>query len=183
MRRMATPRRAHVFTARLAVLLALGCGKTGDGDDSGSTSPKQVTLNATYELGDSEAPVRLADGVVAPDGDVSLGVGYQLYLQSPVDGAEIFCLKGTFAALADVPVDELSCPSSNDAWRARLFLSSASFHSSEQSEVIGLSALVREANLGMLYRVRMLGDTVAPNAEGSLGNATATFEYEAVSAE
>jgi hypothetical protein len=153
-----------------------GCG---GGTSPPGGWPKQVTLRTRFAK--ESKPVRLADGaIVAAGGDVTLFHAVQLSLQSELDG-EIFCPQGTFATLADVPTDEMTCPGSGSCRRTtRLFLSDGGTHGEAESMAIGLSALVRNAGGDVLYRRRVLGDSVSLNADGALGSATARFEYEPV---
>lgn len=46
--------------------------------------------------------------------------------------------------------------------------------------MIGLGALVRSTEDNGLYRIRVLGDSVRLNDEGSLGIANVSLEYEPV---
>jgi hypothetical protein len=126
----------------------------------------------------------LADGVIDDDGDVSLRLAVQLSLRAPMAEDEddlLFCKQGTYAALAEVPTDIEACLALEGPLWSNLFLSASTYHDDQQSEVVGLSALVRNRAHDALYRLRVLGDSVGPNADGSLGHASATFEYEPLS--
>ena len=178
----------RAFGVGMAVLSLCGCGKTGNagsmgagGEASDPNAPKRATLSVSGLANVGEA-VRLADGVLgADDGDVALQLAVQLSLVSPKDESDaIFCRQGTFPTLREVPADQ-TCPgSANKRWQNKLFLSGATYHDDAQSDVIGSSALVYNAGHDTLYRIRVVGDTAGPNSDGSLGVATATFEYEVI---
>jgi hypothetical protein len=166
--------------AVLTAWLAFGCGKS-DGNDNAAW-PKRATLKSA-EFGGLSPGLRLADGEQrAADGDLALFLGVQLSLRSVVDDADdIFCEQGSFDSLEEVPSVADVCPgSTNGARSSRLFLSAAIEHSNAGPEIVGLSTLVRDSEGESTYRLRVRDDSVALNADGSLGNATATFEYEPV---
>ena len=187
----------------LAASLGIGCGKaTGplgagaggtngageEGGQSGTTDsgvgwPRRVTLLSQGVAQESKA-LRLADGSFAEDGDVALSIAVQLSLGPPMSNdVDIFCQQGTCATLADVPTDGQTCPGHNTGrWARRLMLSPSTAHTTEESSVIGLSTLVKGSSDARVYRLRIVGDSVKLDADGTLtsATATATLEYEPV---
>ena len=134
--------------------------------------PRRVTLS--HRLGEPSESLRLADGTIVPaPADLDFNQGKVLSLRTPAgDG---ICEKGVFASLAAVPVDGGTCPASKTkGWTPLLYLSAASIHRPEESQVGGASMLVRDAGGGTLYRARMISDSY------EVGLATATLEYEPV---
>jgi hypothetical protein len=164
---------AYCVAAAIAVA-ATGCGSGSSSDVAHPTWPKQVTLQTRQSVSvNGEDGVRLSDGVIAMgQGDFNLAVTMVLSLRSPTP--ESFCEKGKVSSLADVPT-ELGACSPGVQWTPGLMLSGSSVHKSEESYMIGLGALVRDASHQSLYRLRILGDSY-----NEQGLATATFEYEPV---
>jgi hypothetical protein len=148
--------------------------ETGVGPgDGGMTWPKRVALHATGPLGGDG--VRFADGVVVREvGDFYLVQTMVLSLGSPTEAS--VCEKGRYDVLTEVPTDVATCPASlSGGWGMRIYLSGSAVHTVEESYVIGLSALVRDASHQALYRLRILGD-----AYDDEGLSTALFEYEPI---
>ncbi len=175
--------RGGTFGWGVVALALMACGEAEGSEPSGGAEwPKRVTLQSPG-FGDVGDPLRLSDGaIVATGGDLSLFTGVQLSLRPALDEADaIFCEKGIFEALAAVPTDEQICPARNTGtWSNKVFLSAATIHTTAPSNELGWSALVRSAAQDAVYRLRVLGDSVAPLADGSIGPATATFEYDKV---
>ena len=172
------PRRAWTVVVALALM---ACGEAQDSGPSGGVEwPKRVTLRSPSfaKLGE---PLRLSDGeIVATGGDVSLFLGVQVSLQPAVGDGLIFCDKGTQPTLDAVSVDEQTCPGdANGRWSSRLFFGSANPHLAEEGS-IGASALVLNLAGDSVYRMRLVGDSVALNAEGVLGTATVMFDYDKI---
>jgi hypothetical protein len=164
-----------------AVALAfatIGCSSAASSaPDPSATWPKQVTLHRTAGGGTEGEAMRLSDGaLVAAPGDLRFGVAMMMSLFSSDPADLTFCAKGKFGSLAEIPLDESTCPGSyGTMWLRVLFLDGSSVHTKAESYSINVTALVRSPSDHVLYRMRILGD--AHDAEG---NASVEFEYEPV---
>ncbi|MFO0762886.1 MAG: hypothetical protein U0359_41000 [Byssovorax sp.] len=138
--------------------------------------PKRATLTASFSDGDGSKPsVKLADGVTIDGeaGDLTLHQSKVLSLGAATPAS--ICEKGTFDALDDIPADEGSCPGSpTGSWTQIVYLSATSLHTTEESMIEGLGILVRDADHGELYRLRLVSDSYGDGAS------TATFDYAPV---
>jgi hypothetical protein len=183
--------RMHLRPALLALGLA-GCNQSGLPVDLGAPAdqgvagddahprpwPRRVVLSQWLpDAGGDYAHdnLGLADGVVgATPADLDVFSARSIGLDG--GGPATLCEKGTFAALADVPVDPTGCPGSpGNAWQRLALFGATSLHTTEQSASTGTSMLARSAGGGPTYRLRILGDSYQASVL-----TTVTFDYEPV---